>query len=131
MITGIDHITINLKDKAASLRFYGELLHLERLPDIKMDDHRLIFFSLPGGSKLELIEYDFSTSVADFEQFSKGKWRHIAFKVSDLDQLAAKIIEYDGKVIQPPQWVERLGFKGMLIIDPNGCELELIEYAKP
>ena len=36
MITGIHHITINVKNLTQTHRFYGELLGLTRLEDIDM-----------------------------------------------------------------------------------------------
>ena len=61
-IKGIDHVTINLKDVARSLWFYGELLGFERLPDVDMGDHLLRYFALPGGGRLELTEYRYETA---------------------------------------------------------------------
>ena len=55
MITGIHHITINVKNLTQTHRFYGELLGLTRLEDIDMGDHTLSYYALPGGAKLELI----------------------------------------------------------------------------
>ena len=103
MITGIHHITINVKNLTQTHRFYGELLGLTRLEDIDMGDHTLSYYALPGGAKLELICYRAVTPVC-----------------------TAGLPLYGGRVLQPPKWVEALQFTGMLAEDPNGCELEFL-----
>ena len=56
-IEAINHITINMKDIDKSLDFYGRVLGLEKLNEINMGDHYIRYFALPGGVKLELLEY--------------------------------------------------------------------------
>lgn len=128
MVKGVHHFTINLRDKARSLRFYGEFLGLERMPDVEMEDHRLIYFRLPGGGRLELIEYDRPGGVGTDHAAAPGRFRHLALEVADVEAAARTLESYGGRVVQPPRWVERLGFTGMLAEDPNGCELEFVEF---
>ena len=123
-------MTINIKDKEASILFYGELLALPRLPDFEMDDHRLLYFALPNGVKLELIEYFFETGVEQVPLTAKGIIRHFAFEVEDITLLESKIVLYGGEILQVSKWVEQLGFTGMLVRDPNGCELEFIQMKR-
>ncbi|PYG87935.1 putative enzyme related to lactoylglutathione lyase [Ruminiclostridium sufflavum DSM 19573] len=129
MIKSINHFSVNVKNKALTLKFYGEFLKLERLQDIEMEDHRLIYFLLPGGIKLEFIEYYFSTGEIVTPFTAKGMFRHLAFEVSDIKQVAKDIEFYGGLIMQPPKWVERLGLIGMLATDPNGCELEFVQLS--
>ncbi len=127
MIKSIQHITINIVDLAKSVAFYGELLGLPRLDDVEMDDHVLHYFVLPGGTRLELIEYAQRTPIACDPLTARGRFRHIALETNNLDALAEKIPLYGGHILQPPKYVEKLGFLGMLAEDPNGCELEFTE----
>lgn len=126
MIQSIDHITINVKNLEASRAFYGELLGLAELTQVDMSDHLLTYYALPGGVKLELISYMSDTGDCTAGLLERGRFRHLALRVDDLDALAARLSDFGGRVLQPPRWVEQLGFTGMLAEDPNGCELEFL-----
>ena len=126
MVQSIDHITINVKNLAASRAFYGDRLGLAELSQVDMGDHTLTYFALPGGVKLELISYAANTGDCTAGLLERGRFRHLALRVDDLDALAARLSDFGGRVLQPPRWVEQLGFTGMLAEDPNGCELEFL-----
>lgn len=129
MITGIHHITINVKNLTQTHRFYGELLGLTRLEDIDMGDHTLSYYALPGGAKLELICYREVTPVCTAGLLERGRFRHLALQFDTVDALNSVVDRlplYGGRVLQPPKWVEALQFTGMLAEDPNGCELEFL-----
>ena len=126
MVQSIDHITINVKNLEASRAFYGELLGLAELSKVDMGDHFLTYYALPGGVKLELISYMSDTGDCTAGLLERGRFRHLALRVDDLETLAARLGDFGGRVLQPPRWVEQLGFTGMLAEDPNGCELEFL-----
>lgn len=126
MVQSIDHITINVKNLEASRAFYGELLGLTELSKVDMGDHVLTYYALPGGVKLELISYMSDTGDCTAGLLERGRFRHLALRVDDLETLAARLGDFGGRVLQPPRWVEQLGFTGMLAEDPNGCELEFL-----
>ena len=126
MVQSIDHITINVKNLEASRAFYGELLGLAELSKVDMGDHILTYYALPGGVKLELISYMSDTGDCTAGLLERGRFRHLALRVDDLETLAARLGDFGGRVLQPPRWVEQLGFTGMLAEDPNGCELEFL-----
>ena len=87
MITGIHHITINVKNLTQTHRFYGELLGLTRLEDIDMGDHTLSYYALPGGAKLELICYRAVTPVCTAGLLERGRFRHLALQFDTVDAL--------------------------------------------
>lgn len=126
MIKDIHHITINIKDLEASHRFYGQFLGLERLEDVDMGDHSLHYYALPGGAKLELIAYAGDTGDCVSGLLERGRFRHLALVVDDMDYLCNNIENYGGRMLQLPRWVEELRFTGALAEDPNGCELEFV-----
>ena len=127
IVEEIDHITINVKNMNQSINFYGSVLGLKRLPDIIMQDHRLVYFQI-GKIRLELIEYFFETSNSMDELLNKGKLRHLAFRTYDINRVWEKIKKTDDVVVlQEPKWNDTLQFTGMLVLDPNGCELEFVQ----
>ena len=123
-----DHITINVTDMEKSEDFYGRVLGLKKLNIVDMGDHELHYFEIPGGPRVELISYtdDFGEMHPDSK--TAGLFRHLAFSVEDLDGLFAKFKENNVEVLQEPQVVPNLNFRNIIAQDPNGVELEFIEY---
>ena len=128
MIKQIDHITINVTDMEKTLYFYGELLGLQQLSTVNMGDHELTFFQLPGGAKLELVTYEYETADNGQTATDRGRARHLAFEVDDVYALEKKLTEAGYPFHVPAGYVEKLGFTGGLTRDPNGFELEFMQY---
>lgn len=130
MIKKLDHITINAKDIDATRHFYLNILgFVERRSMIECGDHRYYFFDIPCGGILEVGIYDFDDSDACDSETARGKLRHIAFEVEDIFDLKKRLeqagyafsasVEYRG---------DELGFTSGQIFDPNGIELEFLQY---
>jgi catechol 2,3-dioxygenase-like lactoylglutathione lyase family enzyme len=60
---GIDHVSINTRDFAASARFYTEVMGFRRLQTVPMggdapgDRFTITYFEIPGGGRMELSDY--------------------------------------------------------------------------
>lgn len=140
MITGIDHFTINVLDKEASLWFYGVFLGLPELDVIDFGDQEIRYYGLTDNFRLELIEYKESnekhtcqisspterTDIASLQR-AKGCYRHMALRTDQLDEFYIKVAEFEIPVRMEPTIMKELGIKGILIEDPNGVEIEIIE----
>ena len=126
MITELNHLTINVVDLDASLRFYGDILGLAPAGEIEMGDHTLTYFSLPGGCRLELICYAHPTGVFHPRSDTCGIYRHFCLRTDDLDGLFTRFLRDRVPVTKVPSYVEKLGCSTMLVVDPNGVEIELI-----
>lgn len=127
-ICGIDHVTINLRDWERTRKFYGELLGFSPLPDVDMGDHLLHYFALPGGGRLELTEYRYPTEDHGSVATDLGRARHLAFAVEDVYGLEKLLTDAGYPFHVPVSHVEPLHFSGGLTRDPNGFELEFLEY---
>lgn len=125
-IKAIDHITINCCDLSDSFVFYEEVLGLERLNDVDLGDHILHYFRLPG-ARLELIEYKEKQTWRTFSNTDIGIYRHFALVADDLNLINSRIIKGGYKVNLPPTFIPQLGMTVMLVVDPNGVEIELIQ----
>jgi lactoylglutathione lyase len=123
----IDHITINLDDLSRSLEFYQDLLGLRRLDTVDMGDHVLHYFQLPGDCRLELIEYRPPARFGPSAVTDRGTYRHLALQVDDLDELQRRCVRFGATVKMPPMVIAKLGFRNMLVQDPNGVEIEFLE----
>jgi lactoylglutathione lyase len=126
-VTGIDHLTINLSAVDESLFFYEHVLQLKRLNTIDMGDHILTYFRLSTSCRLELIEYRNNDNVVSIQESAKGVYRHMALIVDDLDAIRESCASNNVMITLEPQYVDKLSCRIMLLRDPNGVEIELVE----
>ena len=70
--SGLDHITVNVKNLEQSEKFYGDLLGLEKTGFIDMGDHTLTYFRLPREVRLELIDYADKAAAGDIKETDTG-----------------------------------------------------------
>lgn len=127
MITGLDHITVNMADREASFTFYEEVLGLEKMYDVDMGDHRLTYFCLNGSTRLELIEYYNDKPAHTEPSDEKGIYRHMALTTDGIEALFKRCTTYGVNVLMEPVRVDKLKWTGMLIEDPNGVEIEIVQ----
>jgi lactoylglutathione lyase len=125
-VTGVDHITVNCTDTEKAFGFYETVLGLKKLETADLGDHVLYYYALPG-VKLELIGYknpqrEWKTGSTDV-----GIYRHMALAVDDLDGLYERCTQAGVKINLAPKYIEGIKKKVMLIVDPNGVEIEAIQ----
>lgn len=123
----LNHVTINVTDMEKSEWFYGEILGLPKVPSVDMGDHELHYYSIGEGALLELIEYHEETGEAHLPVKTTGILRHIAFSCDDVDALAAKLKEAGIRITSEPAYIDNLKFRNILVVDPNGIELEFVQ----
>ena len=126
-ISGLDHITINVKDLARSEHFYTDVLQLKKAGFIDMGDHTLTYFALPQGVRLELIDYGDKRAARDIRETDTGIYRHFCLVTDSLSELYDSCKEKGVFVRKSPSYVAKLQAHTMLITDPNGVEIEIIQ----
>ena len=131
MITKVDHITINVKGLEKTMFFYEKILGFQLKPMNDFGDHRYYFFEIPGGTTLEVGEYDFDDQISRDSITAGGRIRHLAFEVDDIFALEKKLAQFGYLFFSPIEYRETLGFTSGLVHDPNGIELEFLQYGKP
>lgn len=127
MLKVINHITINVVDLEKTLDFYGRVLKLPKLEEVDRGDHYIRYYGLPGGTKLELIAYNYQTDSAAYVPVSSGIIRHFALEVESISKCSEVLKENNVKITEGPIRCEELGVYYMLVQDPNGVELEFVE----
>lgn len=125
--SGLDHITVNVKDLEQSEKFYGDLLGLEKTGFIDMGDHTLTYFRLPREVRLELIDYADKAAAGDIKETDTGIYRHFCLVTDQLAELHTLCVKQGIFVRKSPSYVEKLQARTMLITDPNGVEIEIIQ----
>ncbi len=126
-ITGLNHITVNVKDLEKSKAFYQDVLGLKEAGFIQMEDHTLTYFELPQGVRLELIDYENRETAPDVRETDIGIYRHFCLEADSLEEIHKICNEKKVFVRKTPSYVEKLGCETMLITDPNGVEIEIIQ----
>lgn len=128
IVKTIDHITINVKDLAKSFDFYHKIMGLEKL-DFEMDlGFGIIYYmGLPGGTKLELIDYRTEEQTLTTKDTDLGIYRHVAFTVDSLDEMKRRCVEWGAEIVLNKDYNEFLNVYVMLVTDPNGVEIEFVE----
>ncbi len=126
-MTGLDHLTINVTDLEKSRFFYENVLELEYCGFIDMGDHTLTYYTLPQGVRLELIDYLDKDEAVPVKETHIGMYRHFCLVADSLADLTENCLKYHVQIRKEASWVERLGKNNMLIVDPNGVEIEIFE----
>ena len=126
-IVGINHITINCVDKEDTFNFYEKLLGLKKIEEVDMGDHVLYYYGLPNGIRLELIDYKEKQKKWETGNTDIGIYRHLALEVDDLNELCRNCKETGVKINLEPKFIPEIKKTIMLIVDPNGVEIEAIQ----
>lgn len=115
-----DFVTLYVKDLAASLAFYHQLLGLTILRRFAIEGGEIVFVGANGQPAIELIA---SPDHAEntYSGFSIG------IEVASLDEATARLAKAGFPVIRGPVSPGG-GTRFSFIRDPNGIEVELIEY---
>lgn len=128
-IKAIDHITVNVKNLEKTKQFYGEILELpEEKPVILPGVQTVYYYTLPGNVRLELIDYEDKIPEFAMSELTPGTCRHFAFEVEDILSLERKLNEAGYFFHYPIQYSEDFGCTHGLVCDPNGFELEFVQY---
>lgn len=126
-ITGLNHITINVVDLETSVIFYKTVLGLQQSGFINMGDHTLTYFDLPQNVRLELIDYMQKDPQKEHRETDIGTYRHFCLETDDLVELEHICKESGVLIRKSPAYVEKLSCSTMLVLDPNGVEIEIIK----
>lgn len=150
MIDAIDHVNLVVRDLTGMTRFYRDVLgfnvtkevtisgqwidEVVGLADVEAD---VVYLDLANGPRIELIRYvrPVGTDTGPSQANTFGI-RHIAFRVSDIDAMVAKLREFqvslESAVATVPQ--TQVSYAGgarkrlVYFHDPEGNLLELCEY---
>ncbi len=80
-LKAVNHLTYNVKDKDRALRFWEEVLGVQRVPS-QVEAEHILWLQLPSGTMVHLIENSDAPSVP---------LHHGAFEVDDIEAAQAHI----------------------------------------
>ncbi len=112
-LKAINHITYNVKNKDAALKWYTEVLGLGQIPKM-VDSDNLYWLQLPSGAMVHIIENPEAPSAPS---------HHTAFEVDDIE--AAKA-DMESKGVEVTDISLRHdGQRACYLNDPDGNRIEL------
>lgn len=126
-ILSIDHITINVSDLEKTKAFYADVLKLKEAGFIHMGDHTLTYYQLTKECRLELIQYLTEGKTAAVSETDRNIYRHFCLETDDIEQVYQDCLAHQVFIRKEPSYVEKLSCSTMLITDPNGVEIEIIQ----
>ena len=126
-ILAINHITINVKDLEKTKAFFADVFKLPEAGFVDMGDHTLTYYQLTPDTRLELINYLTEQKTADITETDLCTYRHFCLETDNLEGFAADCRAAGVPIRKEPGWVENLQCSTMLITDPNGVEIEIIQ----
>ena len=107
-LKNINHITYNVRNKDAALKWYTEVLGLKQIPKM-VDSDRLYWLQLPSGAMVHIIENADAPSAPS---------HHTAFEVDDLDAARDAMV---GKGLEVTEIQTRHdGQRACYLEDPDG-----------
>lgn len=126
-ITAVDHFTINCFKLQESIDFYENVLGLHLIRSVDLGDHVIYLYQLPG-VKLELIDYKDEQKHVITGKTDIGIYRHLAVRVDDIEEAYRRCLEAGCPINLVPTKIKQLNdMQIMLIVDPNGVEVEMIQ----
>ena len=144
MIITTDHFSFSVSNMEAALDFFRNALGMEASPieDVAEENVRKIvgfpdarlrisMVSIPGGNRIELIEYvaPHGTPV-DSATCNPGA-AHVALQVDDIEKMYKALSSRGIKFINPPEWGPGPGGTGTWGVSylkgPDGITVEIME----
>lgn len=126
-ITSVDHFTINCFKLQESIDFYEKVIGLSLIKSVDLGDHEIYLYQLPG-VKLELISYKDEQKHIVTGKTDVGIYRHLAVRVDDLEEAYRLCLAAGCPINLKPTKIKQLNdMYIMLIVDPNGVEVEMIQ----
>lgn len=121
------HISIACKDPIAVERFYTKHLGFRRARVVPVGDDQIVFIK-SGNVYLEIFRAEGESPVPapDKDGPSYPGWRHIAFKVDDIDAKLAEMGD-DAKITLGPLDFDGFipGWRTVWVADPDGNIVEI------
>ncbi len=137
----LTHIGICVRDLAVAVEFYCQALGFDKIGEMHVtDDASARLLAVPGlvldlvylqrdGVRIELLSYTRPETTGDGtpRPMNAVGLTHLSFRVDDVDALSAAIVTHGGRLLADRTVAFVGGNRGLMLTDPDGNLLELIE----
>lgn len=118
------HVMIRVKDIDASLKFYTELLNLNKTAEVKFENSTLYYLSDEDGQTQIELTHEKNPPVNGYN--NGNAFGHFAFETDDMNVFTRKLhaMGYDYTVA--PYYILEIEMQAAFIKDPDGNEIEIM-----
>ncbi len=125
LIGPIDHVAVTVADMERSVRFYRDVMGFKVLGRVQpREGFTIVCIGTGNDAFLELFHFASGSKPLEFENSDVGL-KHIAFKVDDVEGIAAKLHEHNVEFTVEPTSAKG-GIRVAFFKDPDGNLLEII-----
>lgn len=118
------HAMIRVKNIDESMKFYTELLDLNRTGEVKLDDCVLYYLSDEDGQTQIEMTYNNETPANGYE--NGNAFGHFAFEAKSMDEFTAKMKTFGYKYLYEPFFMPEVNMYVAFLKDPDGNEIEIM-----
>lgn len=118
------HAMIRVKNIDESMKFYTELLDLNRTGEVKLDDSTLYYLSDEDGQTQIELTYN---NVTPHEGYKNGNaFGHFAFESKSIEEFTEKMNKFGYKYLYKPYFMPEINRYIAFLKDPDGNEIEIM-----
>ena len=118
------HAMIRVKNIDESMKFYTELMDLNRTGEIKLDDCTLYYLSDEDGQTQIELTYNKETPKDGYK--NGNAFGHFAFEAKSMKEFTEKMEKFGYKYIYEPYFMPEVKMYIAFLKDPDGNEIEIM-----
>ena len=112
------HVMIRVKNIDASMKFYTELLNMNRTGEVILDDSTLYYLSDEDGQTQIELTYNKETPENGFG--------HLAFETNSIEEFTKKMQSMGYEYLYEPYYMPEINMHIAFLKDPDGNEIEIM-----
>ena len=118
------HAMIRVKDIDASMKFYTELLGMNRTGEVRLDDCTLYYLSDEDGQTQIELTYNDETPKEGYK--NGNAFGHFAFETKSMAEFSEKMNKFGYKYFYEPFFMPEVNMHVAFLKDPDGNEIEIM-----
>lgn len=118
------HVMIRVKDIDASMRFYTELLDMNRTGEVVLDDCTLYYLSDEDGQTQIELTYNKETPENGYK--NGNAFGHLAFETNSMEEFSKRMQSMGYKYLYEPYFMPEVNMHIAFLKDPDGNEIEIM-----
>lgn len=118
------HVMIRVKNIDASMKFYTELLNMNRTGEVILDDSTLYYLSDEDGQTQIELTYNKETPENGYE--NGNAFGHIAFETNSIEEFTKKMQSMGYEYLYEPYFLPEINMHIAFLKDPDGNEIEIM-----
>lgn len=118
------HVMIRVKNIDASMKFYTELLNMNRTGEVILDDSTLYYLSDEDGQTQIELTYNKETPENGYE--NGNAFGHLAFETNSMEEFTKKMQSMGYEYLYEPYFMPEVNMHIAFLKDPDGNEIEIM-----